>query len=131
MEDDCRLTGRRILPNVMKSATLPPRCAVLRIGVLVRRPNGGRGNSEGRSSQGMPRKNLHKEQSVRDRAYFIWEREGRPDGRAYDHWDRAIKEASGVERKPHDESMPDEEKILAGRMDVNMPALLTKDVPGG
>lgn len=27
--------------------------------------------------------------------------------------------------------MEEEEKILAGRTDVNMPALLTKDVPGG
>ena len=27
--------------------------------------------------------------------------------------------------------MEDEEKILAGRHDVNYPALLTKDVPGG
>lgn len=30
-----------------------------------------------------------------------------------------------------DEPMEDEEKLLAGRHDVNMPALLTKDVPGG
>jgi hypothetical protein len=30
----------------------------------------------------------------------------------------------------HDE-MEDEEKVLAGRHDVNYPALLTKDVPGG
>ncbi len=30
-----------------------------------------------------------------------------------------------------DESMEDEEKVLAGRLDANMPALLTKDVPGG
>ena len=30
-----------------------------------------------------------------------------------------------------DEPMEDEEKVLAGRLDVNMPALLTKDVPGG
>ena len=29
------------------------------------------------------------------------------------------------------ETMEDEEKILAGRIDVNIPALLTKDVPGG
>lgn len=29
------------------------------------------------------------------------------------------------------EPMGDEEKILAGRQDVNMPALLTKDVQGG
>ncbi len=32
----------------------------------------------------------------------------------------------------HDEErLEDEEKILAGRHDVNYPALLTKDVPGG
>jgi hypothetical protein len=30
----------------------------------------------------------------------------------------------------HDEH-EDEEKILAGRKDVNYPAMLTKDVPGG
>lgn len=30
-----------------------------------------------------------------------------------------------------DERMEDEEKIMAGRADVNYPALLTKDVPGG
>jgi hypothetical protein len=79
----------------------------------------------------MPEHKFQKEQSVRDRAYFIWEQEGRPDGRAYDHWDRAIREASGPELQPHDDSMLDEEKILAGRIDVNMPALLTRDVPGG
>ena len=30
-----------------------------------------------------------------------------------------------------DERLQDEEKILEGRHDVNYPALLTKDVPGG
>ncbi|MDR3531405.1 MAG: hypothetical protein P4L90_12735 [Rhodopila sp.] len=30
-----------------------------------------------------------------------------------------------------DDHMEDEEKILAGRYDVNYPAMLTKDVPGG
>src|ERR1700733_12674669 len=30
-----------------------------------------------------------------------------------------------------EEPMEDEEKIIAGRADVNYPALLTKDVPGG
>ncbi len=29
------------------------------------------------------------------------------------------------------EELEDEEKILAGRVDVNMPALLTRDVQGG
>ncbi len=32
---------------------------------------------------------------------------------------------------PNEERMEDEEKILEGRKDVNYPALLTKDVPGG
>ena len=34
-------------------------------------------------------------------------------------------------RRHGDEPMEDEEKILAGRPDANLPALLTKDVPGG
>ena len=32
---------------------------------------------------------------------------------------------------PDEDRMEDEEKILAGRHDVNYPAMLTKDVPGG
>jgi hypothetical protein len=38
----------------------------------------------------------------------------------------------GPSDEPMDEvEMDEEEKILAGRPDANMPALLTKDVPGG
>ncbi|HEY2620953.1 MAG TPA: DUF2934 domain-containing protein [Acetobacteraceae bacterium] len=68
------------------------------------------------------------EQSVREAAYYIWESEGRPEGHAHDHWGRAI-----IATSPRDgeEPMEDEEKILAGRPDANLPALLTKDVPGG
>lgn len=32
------------------------------------------------------------EQSVRERAYFIWEREGKPHGRDRDHWAMAERE---------------------------------------
>lgn len=32
---------------------------------------------------------------------------------------------------PHDDGLEEEEKLLAGRLDVNMPALLTRDVKGG
>jgi hypothetical protein len=71
------------------------------------------------------------EQYVRDRAYFLWVHEGRPDGRAYDHWTRAVSEMFRREQTLDDDSMLDEEKILVGRIDVNMPALLTRDVPGG
>lgn len=42
---------------------------------------------------------------------------------------KASKSAQG---HVHDEErMEDEEKILEGRYDVNYPAMLTKDVPGG
>jgi hypothetical protein len=32
---------------------------------------------------------------------------------------------------PDAEEVGDEEKIMAGRVDVNYPAMLTKDMPGG
>jgi len=67
--------------------------------------------------------------TVRERAYFIWEHEGRPEGRAYDHWLLAMAEATGEE--DDDGFLEDEEKVLDGRPDANMPALLTKDVRGG
>jgi hypothetical protein len=71
------------------------------------------------------------EQAIRERAYFIWEREGRPAGRAEDHWRCAINEVSRNSDARNGELVEDEEKILFGRTDVNMPALLTKDVHGG
>jgi hypothetical protein len=64
-------------------------------------------------------------------AYDLWEREGRPDGRAEDHWQRAMIEWLGPERGDDDALVDDEEKLMAGRLDANIPALLTKDVPGG
>jgi hypothetical protein len=62
------------------------------------------------------------QQAVRERAYFLWEREGCPEGRALDHWHQALTEEPGTE---------DEEKVLADRTDANIPEMLTKDVPGG
>jgi hypothetical protein len=35
------------------------------------------------------------EARIRERAYLIWEAEGRPEGRAADHWTRALKEVNG------------------------------------
>lgn len=67
------------------------------------------------------------ERAIRERAYFIWKREGCPNGRTLDHWKLAIVE----EQERQNELMHDEEKVLAGRLDANMPALLTKDVQGG
>ena len=39
------------------------------------------------------------EEAIRDRAYVIWEREGRPQGRDRDHWLQAAWELSGEEAK--------------------------------
>jgi len=80
----------------------------------------------------MPELDDYAEHVIRETAYFIWEREGRPEGYAQDHWERATVEIFGGDVRGHDdEYLQDEEKILAGRPDANMPALLTKDVPGG
>jgi len=36
-----------------------------------------------------------REDEIRQRAYRIWEREGRPDGMDKDHWERAERELAG------------------------------------
>ena len=61
------------------------------------------------------------ERAIRERAYFLWVNEGRPEGRALDHWERARGEMQFV----------DEEKVLDSQTDANIPAMLTKEVPGG
>jgi hypothetical protein len=40
-------------------------------------------------------------------------------------------EYSMRKRDQRDEPIGEEEKVLAGRSDANIPALLTQDVPGG
>jgi hypothetical protein len=42
-----------------------------------------------------------------------------------------VPEPAKLVQEHEDEPMEDEEKILIGRHDVNYPAMLTKDVPGG
>jgi hypothetical protein len=72
------------------------------------------------------------EQVIRETAYFIWKREGvLRDTRRIIGSARTI-EIFGDDVCGHDnEYLQDEEKILAGQPDANMPAHLTKDVPGG
>jgi hypothetical protein len=41
-----------------------------------------------------------KHQDIAARAYAIWEQEGRPDGRSIEHWHRAERELSTVDRDP-------------------------------
>ena len=63
---------------------------------------------------------------IREAAYFIWEREGRPEGCAAEHWARALAEV----RETDDNLLGEEEKIMAN-LPANLPALLTEDVRGG
>jgi hypothetical protein len=37
---------------------------------------------------------------IKQRAYAIWEEEGRPDGRHDDHWKQASQEVHGLEDAP-------------------------------
>jgi len=45
------------------------------------------------------------EQRIRERAYRIWEEEGRPNGRAQEHWDRA-RFLVGIEDNPDAAKLP-------------------------
>jgi len=73
---------------------------------------------------------LQLHQAISRAAYLIWEKEGRPHGRSADHWARAVAQVARTNREDADPT-EDEEKVLAGRPDANIPAMLTKDVPGG
>jgi hypothetical protein len=45
------------------------------------------------------------EQKIRDRAYTLWEKEGRPEGRHSDHWHQATRELGEVDHAiPEDET---------------------------
>lgn len=66
------------------------------------------------------------EQAIREAAYYIWQNEGCPKGRAEQHWHRAL-----AAIQENEELIGEEEKIMADRADANLPALLTKDVRGG
>ena len=69
--------------------------------------------------------------AIREKAYAIWETCGRPDGQADEHWRQAEDYVHRRQRTGGDWGADDEERLIDGRADVNYPALLTKDVPGG
>jgi Protein of unknown function (DUF2934) len=47
---------------------------------------------ENLDDSGRRKRFLQREERIRRRAYDIWEREGRPEGRASEHWYRAARE---------------------------------------
>ena len=56
------------------------------------------------------------EERLRERAYAIWEREGRPDGQAERHWAQAEAELGGTPaaHDPADPDAPGRQPDLAG-----------------
>jgi hypothetical protein len=50
----------------------------------------GTSREEGRNAVSNPRHEF--EHHLRERAYFLWEREGRPEGHAHEFWERACRE---------------------------------------
>ncbi len=45
-----------------------------------------------------------REQAIRERAYAMWEDEGRPDGRELDHWHRAEAEIDSAGQQSSSEN---------------------------
>ena len=66
--------------------------------------------------------------AIRERAYFLGAR--RSSGRA-STGSLAVGNLRTLQGQRTDEFVEDEEKVLAGRPDANIPAMLTKDVQGG
>ncbi|MGV3552714.1 DUF2934 domain-containing protein [Rhizobium sp.] len=62
---------------------------------------------------------------IQRRAYAIWEREGRPDGKHDEHWRRAAEEMHGLEDLPQKDSKP-AHVAPAGRKDANTGSGVTR-----
>ena len=69
--------------------------------------------------------------AIRDKANLTRQTSGLTDGQQGDH-SRPPEASQRHAQKPGDDWHGDEEeRLIDGRPDVNYPALLTKDVPGG
>jgi hypothetical protein len=59
---------------------------------------------------------------IRERAHWLWEQEGRPEGRADEHWKRALAELAADEREAlrqsRDEIIPQAEHVGPGEQPV-------------
>jgi Protein of unknown function (DUF2934) len=66
------------------------------------------------------------EKAVRDAAYYLWLREGRPEGNALDHWLRA----KAPSEYSDDGLLEEQEKVLGGQP-ADMQAIMTDDARGG
>ena len=49
---------------------------------------------------------MHIDTLIRERAYAIWEREGRPEGRERQHWEQAAREVLAAGEAPRPSAKP-------------------------
>ncbi|MGH7789258.1 MAG: DUF2934 domain-containing protein [Candidatus Binatia bacterium] len=75
--------------------------------------------------------------AIRHRAYLIWEREGRPHGRDYEHWVQAQIELAAETRRngkppaaPARKAAPKAKTVAAKKPAVKAPAKTTRAAAG-
>ena len=66
------------------------------------------------------------DRAVRTAAYYLWVREGRPEGKALDHWLRAKSRS----RHGDEGLLEEQEKVVSGQP-ADMQAIMTNDARGG
>jgi hypothetical protein len=78
----------------------------------------GRGPAACPTSEDFEMQVANQDSAIRERAYAIWEEEGRPEGRAWDHWYRALEEFAGHVPTANGDSgaAPKTRKITKGRV---------------
>jgi hypothetical protein len=64
------------------------------------------------SDNPLDRDDVARKQRIRERAYHLWEADGRPDGRDLDYWERArelvgMEESAGAGLLPNPMTVPD------------------------
>ncbi len=72
-------------------------------------PRLGAGNApRKRRASTKPNGDASLQQRIRERAYFLWEQEGRPDGLAENHWQEAERDLREIEGRKRGEDVIDE-----------------------
>jgi hypothetical protein len=72
-------------------------------------------------NEGIVNMREHSHDAIRDRAYALWEEDGRPEGKSLDHWAQAVRELSATDS---DVNLPTETSAVGAGED------LIPDVPG-
>lgn len=66
------------------------------------------------------------EAAIREQAYYLWEQDGRPDGRAAEYWLKAVNVVAANEPKPARKAAP-KTKVAASKLSAG--ASKTKAAP--